>query len=110
MVRMLVSVGSQATDRPCSLTLTTCETPLLLLMSIGSPAAAPREAHMDNLGANADRLWTCAEVAQYLGVPVKTLYYWRCQGLGPRGARLGKHLRYRAEDVRAWVEMQLTGT
>lgn len=58
---------------------------------------------------NVDRLWTVEEVAHYLSIPVKTLYFWRCQGSGPRSSRLGKHLRYRAEDVRDWVEAQTTG-
>jgi excisionase family DNA binding protein len=64
---------------------------------------------MDMNIVNADRLWTVEEVAHYLGIPVKTLYYWRCHGIGPRSARLGKHLRYRAEDVRDWVELRTTG-
>lgn len=57
---------------------------------------------------NPDRLCTVGEVAEYLRVPVKTLYYWRCHGLGPRSSRLGKHLRYRSQDVREWVESQTT--
>lgn len=64
---------------------------------------------MDIRDVNVDRLWTVEEVARYLGVPVKTLYYWRCHGTGPRSARVGKHLRYRAEDVRDWIELQLSG-
>lgn len=42
----------------------------------------------------------------FLGVPVGTLYYWRCRGEGPQACKLGRHLRYRAEDVRAWVASQ----
>ena len=53
-----------------------------------------------------DRLWTVAETAYFLGVPVGTLYYWRCRGGGPEASKLGRHLRYRAEDVRAWVASQ----
>ena len=51
----------------------------------------------------ADRLWTVEETSRFLGVPVATLYYWRCQGGGPAACKLGRHLRYRAEDVLAWV-------
>ena len=51
-----------------------------------------------------DRLWTVGETSYFLGVPVATLYYWRCQGAGPQACKLGRHLRYRSEDVRAWVE------
>jgi len=27
-----------------------------------------------------DRLWTVEETSYFLGVPVATLYYWRCHG------------------------------
>lgn len=50
-----------------------------------------------------DRLWSVEDVSYFLTVPVATLYYWRCQGVGPESSRLGRHVRYRAEDVRAWV-------
>lgn len=50
-----------------------------------------------------DRLWSVGEVAYCLGVPVATLYYWRHRGDGPASCRLGRHVRYRGEDVRAWV-------
>lgn len=49
------------------------------------------------------RLATPAEVASYLQVPVKTLYTWRYKGVGPRAHRVGRHLRYRWEDVEAWL-------
>jgi predicted DNA-binding transcriptional regulator AlpA len=54
-----------------------------------------------------DRLWSVQDVSHYLGVPVATLYQWRCSGHGPRGGRAGKYLRYRPEDVRAWFAAQL---
>jgi len=50
------------------------------------------------------RLWTVQDVSTYLGVPVMTLYHWRRTGYGPKGKRIGRHLRYRPEDVRAWVD------
>jgi predicted DNA-binding transcriptional regulator AlpA len=53
-----------------------------------------------------DRLWSIEDVSYYLGVPVGTLYYWRCRGQGPSSSRLGRHVRYRADDVRAWVAGQ----
>ena len=49
-------------------------------------------------------LWTVQDVADYLRVPVQTLYSWRVQGYGPRARRIGKHLRYRSEDVIAWLD------
>lgn len=51
-------------------------------------------------------LWSIHDVSAYLGVPVGTLYHWRSSGYGPPGRRVGKYVRYRPEDVEAWVEQQ----
>lgn len=51
-----------------------------------------------------DRLLTIAEVADYLGVPVGTLYQWRHKRTGPTGIRVGRHVRYRPREVEAWLE------
>ncbi|ONF66953.1 helix-turn-helix transcriptional regulator [Amycolatopsis keratiniphila] len=51
-----------------------------------------------------DPLWTVEDVSAYLGVPVGTLYQWRSKGYGPAGRRMGRYVRYRPEDVRAWVD------
>lgn len=48
-------------------------------------------------------LLTTIEVAAWLRVPVQTLYAWRSQGLGPRGLKVGRHLRWRREDVERWL-------
>lgn len=53
-----------------------------------------------------DRLWSVHDVSAYLGVPVGTIYSWRSEGRGPVGYRVGKYVRYRPEDVRAWVAEQ----
>jgi DNA-binding transcriptional MerR regulator len=49
-------------------------------------------------------LWTVQDVADYLRVPVQTLYSWRTQGYGPPARRMGKYLRYRPEDVMSWLD------
>jgi excisionase family DNA binding protein len=54
--------------------------------------------------ATVRRLLSVDEVAQILGVPVKTLYQWRHKGVGPVGLRVGRHLRYRAADVSEWID------
>jgi len=51
------------------------------------------------------RLATPSEMAAYLQVPVKTLYTWRYQGKGPRTHSVGRYLRYRWEDVEAWLAL-----
>ncbi|HWD04083.1 MAG TPA: helix-turn-helix domain-containing protein [Amycolatopsis sp.] len=51
-------------------------------------------------------LMTIEDVSAHLGVPVNTLYKWRGKNYGPAGRRIGKYVRYRPEDVDAWVESQ----
>ena len=53
------------------------------------------------------RLLSAQEVADYLGVPITTIYNWRHRSQGPPGFRVGRHLRYRRRDVEAWIERQL---
>ena len=51
-------------------------------------------------------LWGVQDVATYLGVPVMTIYHWRRTGYGPKGTRVGRYVRYRPDDVRAWFDQQ----
>jgi len=44
-----------------------------------------------------------ADVAELLGIPVATLANWRASGKGPPYLRVGRHVRYRAIDVEAWI-------
>ncbi len=54
-----------------------------------------------------DRLLTVEELADYLGVPVATIYAWRYRGEGPPGFRVGRHLRFRQSDVEQWIRGRL---
>ncbi|MGW3691528.1 helix-turn-helix transcriptional regulator [Streptomyces sp. NPDC005125] len=49
------------------------------------------------------RYLTPVDLADLLGVPLETVYQWRRKQTGPRGFRVGRHLRYDPEDVRAWI-------
>ena len=51
-----------------------------------------------------DRLLSTAQLAEFLDVPVKTIYHWRMNGAGPRAVRVGRELRFRHKDVDAWLE------
>lgn len=51
----------------------------------------------------ADRLLTVEELANYLDVPVATIYAWRHRRQGPLGFRVGKHLRFRWSDIEQWI-------
>lgn len=57
-----------------------------------------------------ERLWTVDDVAEYLGIPVKTLYDWRNRNYGPQAKRVGRYLRYQAEDVKSWFDSLDTKT
>jgi excisionase family DNA binding protein len=54
-----------------------------------------------------DRLLSVEELAYYLEVPVKTIYTWRHRNTGPKGFRVGKHLRFRWGDVQTWVAQRI---
>lgn len=53
------------------------------------------------------KLLTTSEVSEMLGVPTATLYRWRYEGKGPAGFRVGRHTRYRQEDVDQFIEHQV---
>lgn len=44
-----------------------------------------------------------SELAAHLRVSVQTLYDLRSQGRGPRGFRVGRELRFRRNEVEAWL-------
>ena len=48
-------------------------------------------------------LATPVEVADYLRVPLRTIYRWRYAGDGPPAFRIGRHLRFRWSDVEEWL-------
>ena len=49
---------------------------------------------------------TLDELAEWLQVPRATLHQWRYKRKGPMAYRLGRSLRFRREDVEAWLEEQ----
>lgn len=57
-----------------------------------------------------DQLLTPDEVSAILALPVKTLAHWRSQRTGPIFIRAGIHVRYRRDDVEAWVEERIGET
>lgn len=50
------------------------------------------------------QLMTLPDVAEYLGVPLQTLYAWRSRGDAPRGIKVGKHVRVRRSELERWLE------
>lgn len=53
-----------------------------------------------------ERLWSLSDLSDFLGVPVATIYHWRSLGAGPPGYRVGRHVRYDPDQVRAWLVTQ----
>lgn len=54
-------------------------------------------------------LMSPSDVAQFAGVSVQTLAVWRMKAVGPRYIKAGKQIRYRVEDLNAWLETQAHG-
>ena len=48
--------------------------------------------------------WTIEEVADFLRIPVQTLYQWRRKNVGPPAKKCGRHLRYSPSAVLAWLQ------
>lgn len=68
----------------------------------------PRRQHDDAFAEvqplpTCDRLWSTAELAEFLGLPVMTLWEWRQTRKGPKAFKVGKHLRYDPDEVRRWL-------
>lgn len=55
-----------------------------------------------------DQLLSPEDLAEYLDVPVTTIYSWRYRHDGPPGFRVGRHLRFRWRDVEQWIETQIS--
>jgi excisionase family DNA binding protein len=51
-----------------------------------------------------------APVAEYLGVPVRTLDQWAYRKVGPPFMKIGRHRRYEWNAVQAWAESQRVAT
>jgi excisionase family DNA binding protein len=49
-------------------------------------------------------LATVKDLAEYAGVPVKTVYEWNYRGTGPKAIRVGRYLRFRWDDIESWIE------
>ncbi|SNQ47089.1 Excisionase (modular protein) [Frankia canadensis] len=53
-----------------------------------------------------DELWTTNDVAEHCNVSEGAVRYWRQTNTGPPYAKLGRLVRYRPSDVRAWLDQQ----
>lgn len=44
------------------------------------------------------------QLAELLSIPLATVYRWRSRGDGPMAMKLGRHVRYRMNDVVQWLD------
>ena len=51
-----------------------------------------------------EKLWSTQELADFLGLPVQTIYQWRKRNYGPPGRKMGRHIRYRRSEVEHWID------
>ena len=58
----------------------------------------------------ADVFMDPAALAALLGIPEATLKRWRTVGTGPDYFVTGRHVRYRRQDVDAWLETRRRGS
>ena len=75
------------------------------------PVSPPLPAHMQSmtlpLNPAQPKLLTIQDLADLLSIPVLTIYQWRSKHTGPRAMRIGRHLRWDAREVTAWLLTQL---
>lgn len=44
------------------------------------------------------------QLSEELHIPLATVYGWRAARKGPRGHKIGNHVRYSRVDINAWLE------
>lgn len=54
--------------------------------------------------AASNHLLSVNQLSEFLQVPVQTIYSWRKRGDGPRGIRMGRHVRFICADVLEWLD------
>jgi len=53
-----------------------------------------------------EQLLTTQEVAELLQISEQTLHQWRYRKISPKGIRVGRHVRYRINDLEDWLDEQ----
>ena len=65
---------------------------------------AHRESMMQNTTVQLPAQITPEQLSTFLAIPMKTLSPWRSEDKGPAFTRLGKYVRYNADDVARWLD------
>jgi excisionase family DNA binding protein len=56
-----------------------------------------------------DHMLSPEDLAAYLAVPLATVYRWRSRGDGPASYRVGRHVRYKLQDIEDWLQGRRVG-
>ena len=63
------------------------------------------EPYREEAGMSSE--WLSSEdLSNEFRIPLPSVRRWRYTGLGPPGVKLGRHVRYRREDVDRWIEQR----
>jgi predicted DNA-binding transcriptional regulator AlpA len=71
-----------------------------------NPALSMRQGAPTNPATLVPELLTPEQVAELLHVEASLLRRWRYERRGPMSFKIGKYVRYRLEDVIAWLDDQ----
>jgi len=74
-----------------------------LCRAIQNNVAPGRRSSKTGINIVDQPLLTVRDVAQMLKIPTQTIYTWRYEGIGPPGFKVGRHLRFKRDDVERWL-------
>lgn len=66
-------------------------------------ATEPARSAQRTPGDPLPEIMSIQHLAEFLGVPLSTVYKWRYRGEGPRAIKIGGHVRYRRSEVQHWL-------
>lgn len=70
----------------------------------------PNSSSPSRLRDDPDRLLSYGDIAEWVGVPERTVRKWIADGAGPRVLAVGRHRRARVSDVLAWLDTRYVDT
>ena len=76
---------------------------------MGRQNGHPREDQMATVNSNIDALLNEHDVARITGLSVASVRRWRLLRLGPKYLKIGAAVRYKPEDISAWLQSRPSG-
>lgn len=67
------------------------------------PRPTPEYGRCEYMEDPIPKLITVEGLSDLLSIPVGTIYRWRSLGVGPKGIRIGKFVRYDPREVEKWL-------